>query len=43
MDICLAFNSGAREYFPNAKIVYDRFHIVKMMTDVIDKVWRRQF
>jgi len=27
--------------YPNAKIVYDRFHIIKMMNDVIDMVRRK--
>lgn len=43
MDMYPAFKGGAREYFPNAKIVYDRFHIVKMMNDAIDKVRRKEY
>lgn len=43
MDMYPAFKGGAREYFPNAKIVYDKFHIVKMMNDAIDKVRRKEY
>ncbi|ABE51238.1 ISL3-like element ISMbu4 family transposase [Methanococcoides burtonii] len=43
MDMYPAFKGGAREYFPNAKIVYDKFHIVKMMNDAIDKVRRSEY
>lgn len=42
MDMYPAFKGGAREYFPNAKIIYDKFHIVKMMNDAIDKVRRKE-
>jgi hypothetical protein len=27
---------GAIEYFQNAKIAYDKFHIIKIMNDIID-------
>jgi transposase len=43
MDMYPAFKGGARDYFPNAKIVYDKFHIVKMMNDAIDKVRRKEY
>lgn len=43
MDMYPAFKGGAREYFSNAKIVYDKFHIVKMMNDAIDKVRRKEY
>ena len=42
MDMYPAFKGGTREYFPNAKIGYDKFHIVKMMNDAIDKVRRKE-
>lgn len=41
MDMFPAYISGANEYF-DAEIVYDRFHVVKQMNDVIDKVRRRE-
>jgi Transposase and inactivated derivatives len=43
MDMYPAFKGGAKEYFPNAKIVYDKFYIVKMMNDAIDKVQRKEY
>ena len=43
MDMYPAFKGGAREHFPNAKIVYDKFHIVKMMNDAIDNVRRSEY
>ncbi|WP_165078053.1 ISL3 family transposase, partial [Methanogenium sp. MK-MG] len=43
MDMYPAFRGGAREYFPNAKVVFDKFHIVKMMNDAIDKVRRTEY
>jgi transposase len=43
MDMSPAFKSGAKEYFPNAKVVFDKFHIVKMMNDAIDKVRRSEY
>jgi len=36
-----AYTSGAKEYF-NAEIAYDKFHIVKQMNDVIDRMRRRE-
>ena len=35
-----AYISGAKEF--DAEIVYDRFHVVKQMNDVIDKVRRKE-
>ena len=43
MDMYPAYKGGAKEYFSNAKIVYDKFHIIKMMNDAIDKVRRREY
>ncbi len=41
MDMYPAYVGGAEEYF-NAEIVYDKFHIIKQMNDVIDKVRRKE-
>lgn len=43
MDMSPAFISGAKEYFPDAKVVFDKFHIVKMANDTIDKVRRKEY
>lgn len=40
MDMFPAY-IGAKEYF-DAEIVYDKFHVVKQMNDVIDKVRRKE-
>jgi transposase len=42
MDMSPAFISGAKEYFPEAKIVFDKFHVIKMANDTIDKVRRKE-
>ena len=42
MDMSPAFISGAKEYFPDAKVVFDKFHVVKMANDTIDKVRRKE-
>lgn len=41
MDMYPAYVGGAEEYF-NAKIVYDKFHVIKQMNDAVDKVRRRE-
>jgi transposase len=38
MDMSPSFISGVHEYFPNAEIHYDRFHVVKMLNEAMDKV-----
>jgi len=38
MDLSPAFIAGAAESFPSAKITFDRFHIVKLLNDAMDKV-----
>lgn len=42
MDMYPSFKSGAREYFPKAKIVFDKFHVIKMMNDSVDRVRRTE-
>jgi len=43
MDMYPAYKGGAKEYFPNTKIVYDKFHIIKLMNDTIDKIRRNEY
>lgn len=38
MDMSPSFISGIREYFPNAEIHFDRFHVVKLLNEAMDKV-----
>jgi len=43
MDMSPAFISGASEYFPAAKIVFDKFHVIQMMNNTIDDVRRKEY
>ncbi len=38
MDMSPAFISGTLKHFPEAKIVFDRFHIKKMLNQAVDEV-----
>jgi len=42
MDMWKAYLSVAKEKLPNAKIVHDRFHLIKYLNEAIDKVRRRE-
>ena len=37
-DMSPAFKSGVEKNFPKAKIVYDRFHVMKMISEALDAV-----
>ena len=41
MDIANACYSLINQEFPNVKIVFDYFHVIKLMNDKLDKVRRR--
>jgi len=38
MDMSPAFRSGAKKHFPDARIVYDRFHVMQMVGKAADQV-----
>lgn len=38
MDMSPSFISGASEHFPAAEIHFDRFHVVKLLNEAMDKV-----
>lgn len=38
MDMSPAFIGGAAEHFPNAKIVFDKFHLMQMLNKAMDTV-----
>jgi transposase len=40
MDLSPAFIAGASESFPAAAITFDRFHVVKLLNEAMDKVRR---
>ncbi|MDO5854110.1 MAG: ISL3 family transposase [Thermoplasmata archaeon] len=41
-DLGEAYPSGVRRNFPNAVIVYDRFHVSKLAGEALDAVFRRE-
>ena len=41
-DMSPAFISGIENSFPNASITFDKFHVMKLMNDAIDKVRREE-
>ena len=42
-DLSAAFMSSVRENAPNATLVFDHFHIVKLMNDTLDKLRRQAY
>lgn len=38
MDLSPAFISGAKQYFPEAEIHFDRFHVKKLLNEAMDEV-----
>jgi transposase len=38
MDMSRAFEAGARCYFPQARVIFDHFHIMKLAGDALDRV-----
>ena len=41
-DMSPAFIRGVQDNFPNADIVFDRFHIMKIINEAVDKVRRKE-
>lgn len=42
MDMSAAYVKSVGEHAPNAEIVFDRFHVVRLLLDAIDQVRREQ-
>ena len=42
MDMSKSYQSGREKYFPKSKVVFDRFHIKKLLNELLDKVRRRE-
>jgi transposase len=38
MDMSAAYQKGAREFLPQAKIVFDRFHVMQLAGNAVDEV-----
>ena len=41
MDMSNAYHSRVKQYFPQADIIYDHFHLIKMMNEKLDNVRKR--
>jgi len=41
-DMSPAFIKGAGKFFPEAKITFDKFHIIKILNEAVDKVRREE-
>ena len=42
IDLSPAFISGIRKHFPEASITFDRFHVVKLLNNAMDKVRQQE-
>ncbi len=42
MDMSPAFISGAKSYFPNVEITYDKFHVMKIINAAVDETRRKE-
>lgn len=42
MDMSGPYKSAATEFIPHADIVFDRFHVMKLMNKAIDEIRREQ-
>ena len=43
MDMWKAFRNSTNKHAPNAKILFDKFHIIKHLSDAMDKVRREEY
>jgi transposase len=43
IDMWKAFKGSVNQYCPQAKIIYDKFHIIKHLNDAVDEVRRQEF
>jgi len=42
MDMSTSFIEGAREHIPKAEVTFDKFHVVKLLNEAVDKVRRAE-
>jgi len=42
LDMSKAFIKGLRDYFPNAYLTFDRFHVMKLVNEAVDDVRRKE-
>lgn len=43
MDMSAAYASSIRKNLPNVAIIFDRFHVTKLLNDTIDKIRRSEY
>lgn len=43
IDMSAAYSSSIRKYLPNVSIIFDRFHVTKLLNDTIDKIRRVEY
>lgn len=43
IDMSAAYGSSVRVHLPNVSIVYDRFHVTKLLNNTIDKIRRAEY
>ncbi|WP_281255427.1 transposase [Petrotoga olearia] len=41
-DMSVPFKAGAKKHFPKAKIIFDKFHVLNVLSDQLDKVRARE-
>jgi len=42
MDMSRSYQAGARRHCPGAKLVFDKFHVIKLANEAVDRVRRRE-
>jgi transposase len=42
MDMSKSYQAGREKYFPKSELVFDRFHIKKLLNELLDKVRKRE-
>lgn len=42
MDMSKSYQAGRERYFPESEVVFDRFHIKKLLNELLDKVRKRE-
>jgi transposase len=42
MDMSPPFIKGAKSNFPNAQIIFDKFHVIKLLNEAVDEVRRQE-
>ena len=38
-----AYSSSVKAYLPHVSIIFDRFHVTKLLNDTIDKIRRSEY